>query len=145
MQELNHTLYINFKCNFLCVYLAQTIFLILLTFDNTMQSNEIMPVIHIGMSELVVTRNQNSIITTFVGSCVAVCLYDVQQKIAGMAHVMLPKNPKYSTNKNLGKYADEAIPHILQKMQRNGSEIKNIKAKISGGAKIFAHENDDTA
>lgn len=76
---------------------------------------------------------------TFVGSCVAICLYDKSKKICGMAHVMLPKN---NTGKSTfgtkfeGKYADEAINTIIKKMKEIHPDII-LQAKIVGGAKIF--------
>jgi len=87
---------------------------------------------------------EDNILKTFVGSCIAVCIYDEEKKIAGMAHVMLPKN---ITNKSTrgtkleGKFADEAIDVIIEKLQSMSSDLK-LQAKMAGGAKIFAHEND---
>jgi len=86
-----------------------------------------------------------SILRTFVGSCVAVCLFDEEQKIAGMAHVMLPKN---NTNKSTrgtayeGKFADDAINSMIDQIQSLCIKPK-IQAKIIGGAKIFFSENSD--
>ena len=86
----------------------------------------------------------NTTLRTFVGSCVALCIYDEEKKIAGMAHVMLPKNntgksTKYT--KQEGKFADEAMDILLEKLNRHSSDLK-LKAKIAGGAKIFAHESE---
>lgn len=86
----------------------------------------------------------DSILKTFVGSCIAVCIYDEAKKIAGMAHVMLPKNITSKTTRGTkleGKFADEAIAIIIEKLQSEHSDLK-LNAKMAGGAKIFAHEND---
>ena len=96
-------------------------------------------VIDIKMGSLAITDRKDSILKTFVGSCVAICLYDTKQKMAGMAHVMLPKNKTHTPTKNPGKYADEAIEHMLKKIQN--SEKNQIKAKMAGGAQIFTNEN----
>ncbi|MCK5686672.1 chemotaxis protein CheD, partial [bacterium] len=77
-------------------------------------------------------------------SCVAICIYDEEKKIAGMAHVMLPKNNTGKSTKHTkqeGKFADDAIDIILEKLTKQSSDLK-LQAKIAGGAKIFAHESE---
>jgi|SRR5574337_153799 chemotaxis protein CheD len=103
-------------------------------------------VIEVMMGGLEVSDNQQSELKTFVGSCVAICLYDPEIKVAGMAHVMLPKNHsnKIPVDSNeIGKFADHAIEIILQKMISKGCNINKIKAKMAGGATIFVHESKD--
>ncbi len=46
---------------------------------------------HLQPGEIFVSGNGTSI-TTLLGSCVAVCLWDEKKKIGGMNHVILPKN-----------------------------------------------------
>lgn len=86
----------------------------------------------------------DSILRTFVGSCVAVCIYDKEKKIGGMAHIMLPKNNTGNSTKGTkqeGKFADEAIDVIIEKLKNISPSLK-LQAKIAGGAKIFAHESE---
>lgn len=87
----------------------------------------------------------HTVLKTFVGSCVAVCIYDEEKKIGGMAHIMLSKNISHKSTKNTkleGKFADEAIPIMIEKLNKISAGL-NLKAKISGGAQIFAHESDE--
>jgi len=95
------------------------------------------------MGGLEVSRD-STILRTFVGSCVAICLYDSTKKIGGMAHVMLPKNntgkTTIGTNQE-GKFADEAIECIIERLKKISPTFK-LEAKIAGGAKIFSHESD---
>ncbi|WP_067956866.1 chemotaxis protein CheD [Nitrosopumilus sp. Nsub] len=91
------------------------------------------------------TNSSSHILTTFVGSCVAVCMYDPQNKVASMSHVMQPTNVHNVDidTKRLGKFADEAIPNMISQMERRGSDKKSIVAKIAGGAKTFSYECED--
>ena len=87
----------------------------------------------------------NHTLNTFVGSCIAICIYDETHKIAGMAHVMLPKNITHKTTRGTkleGKFADEGIDILIEKLKVIHPCLK-LKAKMAGGAKIFSHENDD--
>ena len=97
------------------------------------------------MGEARVADESDSVMTTFVGSYVALCLFDPTKKIGGLAHIMLPEAGKevivnQSAN---GKYADHAIEYLLAKMQEKGAKLNKIKAKIAGGAQIFKTESGD--
>jgi chemotaxis protein CheD len=72
------------------------------------------------------------LITTVLGSCVAVCLWDEKLRYGGMNHFMIPSwtNEK----KPSAKYGDFAINKLLNKMLSFGSEKRNLRAKIFGGA-----------
>lgn len=78
-------------------------------------------------------------IQTVLGSCIAVCIYDVQLKYGGMNHYMLPvwKNEGLATP----KYGNIAIPKLIEKMLRNNSRKKDLVAKIFGGSNHFLEKN----
>ena len=46
--------------------------------------------ITVGIADLNVTASPGAIATYALGSCVGICLYDPDRKIAGLAHIMLP-------------------------------------------------------
>jgi len=74
-------------------------------------------------------------ITTLLGSCVAVCLYDRRQQFGGMNHFMLP----FWNGNGLAspKYGNIAIAHLVQKMENLGSNRADLVAKIFGGASVL--------
>lgn len=91
--------------------------------------------------------NENTVLRTFVGSCIGICIYDEEKKIGGMAHVMLPKNNTGTPTKGTkmeGKFADEAIDIIIEKLEKKSPNVQ-LKAKMAGGAKIFAHESETSS
>lgn len=99
--------------------------------------------VSIPMAGLDVGR-ENTILRTFVGSCVAICIYDEAKKIGAMSHVMLPKNNIGKSTKGTkqeGKFADEAIDIMIERLNNISPDLK-LQAKIAGGAKIFAHESE---
>lgn len=75
------------------------------------------------------------ILRTILGSCVGICIYDRVKKIGGMAHILLPQNHK--RGQNLEKYADTAIPLLVEEILKEGAKIENLSAKIVGGASMF--------
>lgn len=98
-----------------------------------------MEVIKIGMADLGVTTAPHHLRTTGLGSCVGVVLYDATKRIAGMAHVMLPESTLAKGNDfNIAKYADTAIPQLIKDMEQAGASIRNMTAKMAGGAQMFS-------
>jgi chemotaxis protein CheD len=71
-------------------------------------------------------------VSTVLGSCIAICLYDTKLKIGGINHYMLPlwngqglASPKY------GNIANEKL---LNRMLELNCKRENIVAKVFGGA-----------
>lgn len=102
--------------------------------------------IKVGMADLNVAERSGVLKTTGLGSCVGLTLYDARAKVAGMAHVMLPASEiaKEGTL-NIAKYADTAIPELIDRMLKLGAAAGRMEAKMAGGAQMFAFaSNHDT-
>lgn len=89
------------------------------------------------MADLKVGVRKGIIVTSGLGSCVGVTLYDEQRKVGGMAHVMLPEIPKNGKKGNPAKYADTALEKLLKEMKNMRARVKRLEAKIAGGAQMF--------
>jgi chemotaxis protein CheD len=99
----------------------------------------------VGMADLNTAKNPFALTTLGLGSCVGVALYDAMVQVAGLAHIMLPDSTLFSNNGNAAKFADTATIRLLLQMQRLGAKKANIKAKIAGGAQMFAfNSHNDT-
>jgi chemotaxis protein CheD len=81
------------------------------------------------------------LITTVLGSCIAVCLYDHKLQIGGMNHFLLASCKQRKPFGTIGKYGNLAIPDLLKKLEQKNGNLKNIVAKIIGGASILAVSN----
>jgi len=92
----------------------------------------------VGMADLNVTKVPGVLITMGLGSCVGIALYDAINKIAGLAHIMLPDSKAIHNNTNKAKFADTALVKLIADMERIGAVRRNLKAKIAGGAQMFA-------
>ena len=90
--------------------------------------------VSVGIADFQVVSSPD-ILRTILGSCVGICCYDIEERIAGLAHIMLPKRNSESTNDK--KYADSAIPMLLKAMEDAGARKECIIAKIAGGAAMF--------
>jgi chemotaxis protein CheD len=93
--------------------------------------------IRIGIADLNIAFPPEKLITVGLGSCVGIALYDKSNKIGGLAHIMLPESKQFNNVTNPHKFADLAIPILVDRMIKNGANLRNIKAKIAGGASMF--------
>ncbi|WP_168122231.1 chemotaxis protein CheD [Paenibacillus sp. HB172176] len=95
--------------------------------------------IKVGMADLNIAVDGALLKTTGLGSCVGLTLFDPRSKIAGMAHVMLPSSEiARESSFNTAKYADTAIPELLDRMLAVGARLDRLQAKMAGGAQMFA-------
>jgi chemotaxis protein CheD len=90
--------------------------------------------INVGIADLKVTQSPN-VLRTILGSCVGVCLYDPGTRVIGLSHIMLAEQNIAGTNPK--KYADSAIPLLIEEMEKFGVVSARLKAKIVGGAAMF--------
>ena len=95
--------------------------------------------INVGIADIKISTGEN-ILRTILGSCIAICLYDRRLKMGGLAHIMLPS--ANVPNAVPEKYADTALPLLVNMMKDAGSDIKELRAKITGGAKMFDLPSD---
>lgn len=74
-------------------------------------------------------------ITTILGSCVAICLWDSATGIGGINHYMLPYE-KGSSSPSL-RHGDYATEQLLGELTRFGASRRRLQAKVFGGACIL--------
>lgn len=74
-----------------------------------------------------------------LGSCVGIALYDPRERIAGLAHVMLPHPTGASTRRNAppGRFATTAVEFLVDHMLVTGAERRRLFARLIGGASMF--------
>ncbi len=95
-------------------------------------------IINVGMAEIKVTLAPYRLITTGLGSCIGLCMYDPVIKVGGMAHVVLPNLTNLKDSDPGGKYAVTAIPLLVNSMVKFGANRYRLVAKIAGGAEMFS-------
>ncbi len=95
--------------------------------------------ITVGISDLNIARGGDILVTHALGSCVGICLYDTVSKVAGMSHILLPSIKDFrGAQTNRHKFADTAIEALIVKMEAAGAKKIFMRAKIAGGAQMFA-------
>lgn len=90
----------------------------------------------VGIADMKMAGDGEKLITYALGSCIGICLYEPQLKLAALVHIMLPLNME-TGRKNAYKYADTGIRTTLREMEMKGARRAAITAKIAGGARMF--------
>jgi two-component system chemotaxis response regulator CheB len=80
---------------------------------------------------------QETLITTVLGSCVAVVLHDPLTKIGGMNHFLLPETPNNEIA--TARYGNFAIPKLIDEIERLGGDRFQLQAKVFGAASVISN------
>lgn len=76
-----------------------------------------------------------TVISTVLGSCVAVCLHDPVARVGGMNHYLLPL---HVDREHSPRFGTVAIPALVEAMVKAGAARAKIVAKVFGGASVIA-------
>lgn len=89
----------------------------------------------VRMGEMVVSATATDELTALgLGSCIGLAIVDRTAGVAGLAHVVLPES---YPDGDPGKFADTAVPALIERMRRAGAVVRRMEAVIAGGARMF--------
>jgi len=97
--------------------------------------------IRVRISEMKVAKGDAVLVSYGMGSCVGVAIFDPEQEVGGLAHVLLPGSPRQEDNPM--KFSDTAIKLLVEEIQRMGGYSESMFAKVVGGANMFSWIGDE--
>lgn len=92
----------------------------------------------VDIADFAVANGDAVLVTSGLGSCVAVALHDPTTGIAGLAHILLPSAGLGPPSIHPAKYADTGILLLAEEMRRRGAAGNRMVARLAGGARMFA-------
>lgn len=93
-------------------------------------------VLVVGLGDVQAVSGSEGVLACLgLGSCVGISVYDPVAKVSGMAHVVLADS-KGQAGDGASKYADVAVPMLLEKIERLGGKASRLQVKIAGGAQM---------
>lgn len=95
----------------------------------------------VGVADYAITVDDAVLVTSGLGSCVAVGLSD-GSSAAGMLHVMLPAANGRPVE-NPAKYADTGVELLLTELEAIGVQRSDLSAKIAGGSEMIAFDSQN--
>ena len=94
--------------------------------------------IRVKVADCAVARDDHTLITIGLGSCVAIILYDAAARVGGLAHTLLPDESMARDRSNPAKFPASAVALLLAEMTRLGADARRVRAKLVGGASMFS-------
>jgi len=101
--------------------------------------------VRIAQGDCQVTSDENVVMTTILGSCVAACINDPVAGIGGMNHFLLPHD---NTHKGLDedqlslRYGSYSMEVLINDILSRGGERQRLEAKLFGGANVMKSISD---
>jgi chemotaxis protein CheD len=80
--------------------------------------------------------DEDLLIMTTLGSCIAVCLWDRVARVGGMNHFMLPDNG--GSGNDSGRYGSYAMEMLINELLKMGATRSTLEAKVFGGGAVLA-------
>lgn len=77
------------------------------------------------------------LVTTGIGSCVAIALLCPRTGVGALAHVLLPHPVATTVDFTPGRFASTAVPVMVKRMRELGAGSE-LEARMVGGASMFA-------
>lgn len=81
-------------------------------------------------------HDEDILILTTLGSCIAACLWDRERRIGGMNHFMLPEGSGGS-----GRYGSYAMEVLINELLKRGATRATLEAKVFGGGQVISGMN----
>jgi chemotaxis protein CheD len=93
--------------------------------------------ISVRMGEAASSRTRGeSLVSIGLGSCIGLALVDRRRGVTALAHVMLPESG--AADGPVGKYADLAVPALIDDVVKLGAQPSSLEAVLVGGAQMFS-------
>ncbi|MCC5889885.1 MAG: chemotaxis protein CheD [Alkalibacterium sp.] len=99
--------------------------------------------IKVGISDYKIATAPDQLVTIGLGSCVGIALYAPKAKVGALSHIMLPDSTGFKDKSNWPKFADLALPKIIEELKEKTNEDQ-LLVKIAGGASMFSFNQESS-
>ena len=79
--------------------------------------------------------DEDILIMTTLGSCIAACLWDRNAHVGGMNHFMLPDGA--GNGLDSGRYGSYAMELLINELMKRGATRSTLEAKVFGGGAVM--------
>lgn len=95
-------------------------------------------------------HDEDILVMTTLGSCIAACLWDRDKRVGGMNHFLLPDmgigsgpggGGRGSNGGNSGRYGGFAMDLLVAEMVKRGATRSSMEAKVFGGGAVVSGMN----
>lgn len=92
--------------------------------------------VQVTQGETYVTKSEDEVLTTVLGSCVSACIRDPLMRVGGMNHFLLPDADR--SGRDSQRYGAHAMELLINEILKRGGLRQRLEAKIFGGANVIS-------
>jgi chemotaxis protein CheD len=87
--------------------------------------------------------DEDILVMTTLGSCIAACLWDRDKRIGGMNHFLLPESAGGGSDsgRESGRYGSFAMELLIGELVKRGATRSSMEAKVFGGGSVVSGMN----
>jgi len=86
----------------------------------------------------------SEMITTVLGSCISACIFDLENRVGGMNHFMLPMAGEHNSeswdvsNATLAnRFGNFAMENLINEILKAGGRREHLRVKLFGGGRVL--------
>ena len=95
--------------------------------------------VYISQGQHAVGKDEDMIVSTILGSCISICLWDPVARVGGMNHLLLPDVKQQNASMTAGAVD---MDQLINKMMPLGAERPRLRAKLFGGSSMLKGRTD---
>ncbi|MEZ3142336.1 chemotaxis protein CheD [Halobaculum sp. MBLA0143] len=99
--------------------------------------------VKVGVSDAEVTTDDVKLVTSGLGSCLGVALYDPTSGVGGLLHAMLPESADHPGPPE--KFVVDGIDQMLEELDRAGASRRSVQAKLAGASSMLDLETESAS
>ncbi len=98
--------------------------------------------IHVVQGENYVSGDDDVVLSTILGSCVAACMRDPVAGVGGLNHFLLPGNADSVATADSTRYGVHAMELLVNNLLKQGARRDRLESKLFGGANLMRGMTD---
>jgi putative nucleotidyltransferase with HDIG domain len=100
---------------------------------------------HVATGNYMIHETADMTVEAFLGTCVGVAIFDPENGVGGLMHLLLPEPISLAYPKDPEKYVTTGLPLFIHNLLKQGAKKENLKAWIAGGALVEPLTRQDIA
>ena len=86
-------------------------------------------------------HDEDILIMTTLGSCIAACLWDRDRRVGGINHFLLPEAGGHGNTGDSARYGAFAMDLLIGELVKRGATRSSMEAKVFGGGAVISGMN----
>lgn len=101
--------------------------------------------LYVASGNYFISQDSSLMLQAILGTCVGVAIYDAENGVGGIIHILLPKPTSLTMELIPARYASTGMPLFIKDLIAAGAKIETMKAVIAGGALVGPISEQDLA